>query len=92
MIIAHSWTGPNSYASIIALVGAVWYLISVWMLRRHYIKNHAKTLEEKTMGALVVFKSIFYNKVKRDKKFSILLWNVRISLVVFLVGIILTFL
>lgn len=90
MMIIHSWTGPNSYASIMALVGAVWYLISVWMLRRHYIKNFAKTLEEQTMGALIIFKCIFYNKIKGDRKFMILLWNVRIAFLLFLVGIILS--
>ncbi|MBU0907571.1 MAG: hypothetical protein KKD18_05525 [Nanoarchaeota archaeon] len=82
-------TGTNSLGSLIGIVGVLWYLISAWLLRRHYVQTYAKSIKSRIAGIFVVGKLLFVNDIKNDSKLNTLIWHTRISILVFIIGIIL---
>ncbi len=83
-------TGTNSVASLIAIVGILWYLVSAWLLRKHYIQTYAKSVKSRIGAIFIVGKLMLVNDIKDDRKLNALVWHTRISILISIVGIILT--
>jgi hypothetical protein len=87
-------TGTNSLASLITIIGMIWYIISACLLLRYYKQNYAKSIKSRIfrnyIAIFYIGKLIFVNSIKDDGKLDRLIWHTRISLVGIILGIILT--
>jgi len=75
---------------------AIWFGISEWLLfkrLRKLEKNRGKFIGDYAFWFdIEMIVAVFYNKHKKDKEFTKYVWNVRISVIVFLLLIALVFL
>ena len=80
-------TGTNSWASLIVIVGMLWYLLSAWLLRKYYSQKYTHSLKSRIEAIFVVGKLLLVNDIKNDKKLNQLIWSTRLSIVAIIVGV-----